>query len=72
MCRLPLNWNGILQLCEGDQYDDIEGDVIGEVVDADEEPPRREMNRNNNANANVRDVRRRRIVRLTQLNLFHC
>ena len=58
LCRLPLNWNGILQLCEGNQYDDIDGDVIGEVVD--EEAPRREINRDNNANANVRDVRMHR------------
>ena len=60
LCRLPLNWNGILQIYEGNQHSEIADDVIGEVIDADEIEPTREVRRGNNANVNVRDLRMHR------------
>ena len=60
LCRLPLNWNGILQLYEGDQLEHINDDIIREIVEENQAAPRNEIHENNNANINVRDVRMHR------------
>ncbi len=57
LCRIPLNWNGILQLYEGNDDVPFSRHVVGAIVSANIAPPENIRLREVNRNIEARDIR---------------